>query len=253
MINEMFFCASHSPQHLSFMNRFSDLTNNDVRFGCAVAAEYMKHAPLEPLSSTDPPSSYLTEAMAILEEVCQRLSGVIDAHLMLAKCRYLSGDFHGCESILTKLQIMDPNHWPTRLLHTQLALQCHNYHESQASLDAVIGLNFQIQGTLLYHSIKARLLEHTGKIDESVRLLESTIDKIRVFLEEKEHPTQSSARKKSFLFSSYDSDRIALCIQVVIQLAASFRATNKVDKAKHVSLCTVFCLKISMNPTQISH
>lgn len=220
--------------NIIFLHRFSDLTSHDARFACSVAAEYLKHAPLEPLSSTDPSNSYLHEATGILEEVCQRVGGSLDGNLMLAKCRYLSGDFHACESILTELQTMDSNHWPTHFLHTQLALQSHNHHESQASLDTVIGLNFQIQGTLLYHSIKARLLEHTGKVDDSVRLLESTIDKIRIYLEAKEHPTQTSSQKKSFLFSSYDSDPIALCINVVIQLAASYRATNKVDKAKHV-------------------
>jgi len=211
-----------------------DLSAHDVRFGVLLATEYLKHAPSEPLSSTDPPSGYLAECSCILEELCRRVPGSCTAQLLLARCKYLSGDLNGCEAMLCRLKAVDPNHWPTHLLQCQVALHCHSDHEAQCCLDTVIALNFQIQTTLLFHAIKSRLLESSGLHSEAIELLESAVEDIRLFLEQRNESKQASAQKKNVLFSNYENDENAVILQIVMGLAVLYRNTDQMEKAKQL-------------------
>ena len=141
----------------SRFSQFDDLAIHDPRFCLMIASEYLKHAPSEPLSTTDPPSTYLNECSAILQEVCDRVPGVIDARLLRARCKYLEGDLYGTESILMKLKESDADYWRVHLLQCQVALHGNSIHEAQTCLDTAIGLNFHIQTSLIYHIIKAKL------------------------------------------------------------------------------------------------
>eukprot|EP01083_Nonionella_stella_P019468 54081_1 len=222
--------------------QYFDLAVHDPRFCVMIVNEYLAHAPSEPLSSTDPPCPYLDESKHILDELCDRVPGMMDAHLLHAQCSYLLGDIYGAESILHRLKDTDASYWRAHLLQCEVALYAKSYAEAQTCLDTVIVLNFEIQTSLIYHLIKSKLLQSSALHSEAIELLRNVIDKIYSYCDYKKNNNKNALQlqqKKSVLFSKHEMHMneeqfIRLCINIIVELSQIYRFTNQVDAAKEL-------------------
>jgi tetratricopeptide repeat protein 21B len=142
-------------------------------FVLELATELMAHVSSEPLEAHDPPNPLLDRAAQLLAELARRVPGMIGAWLLLAKVHYVAGRLDDADRALATCVRLDGQFADVYLVQAQVSVARKSYAQAAQALEQALGLSFEVRNTPLYHFIRGRVLNQTGKPQEALKLLEA--------------------------------------------------------------------------------
>lgn len=130
----------------------------------------------EPITEAEPPNPHLDRAVELLDNLCDNVSGMIDARLLHAKAKYLQSNFKESEILITKLLENDSNNSNAQMLKSKIALALGSYREAQNCLDNAVGFDFNMQNNIEFSYIKSQILESQTNFEQAILVLNKIID-----------------------------------------------------------------------------
>lgn len=140
-----------------------------------IAQSMMIYAPSEPSLITDSSSNLLHNVSSVLDPLTHAAPGLLYAQLILARIKYLSGDF--TTSLSSSQLCIDGDYNVIEALHLQavIHLQQGNHQMCAQVLETALSRNFEVQQYSLYHLIKGRQQFSNGNLQSALTSLKTAL------------------------------------------------------------------------------
>ncbi|GAB1600375.1 repeat 21B-like, partial [Argonauta hians] len=170
-----------------------------------ITNDYLEYGPQQPNQYGQPVDPILKKCLQILQPVTKMLPGLFKGVYLLAKVKYLCGDFDAAQATLQHCLDQDQSLSGAHILMAQIQLHLNNFKLASQSLEFGLSHNFQVRDHPIYHLITARIQKKQGELSEALQTLKfamnlpgmkasaktsknekeqiSTNDKVSVFLE----------------------------------------------------------------------
>jgi len=140
-----------------------------------IARLYLQHGGSEPRQSTEPVSPNITKTVKVLELVGRNVPGMLEAHLMLARSRFLAADMEGSVRGVTQCLRLEPTFADAHILMAQIYLYQGNNRMAAQSLEQAMSHNFQVRESTTYNIVQAKVHLQNGDNDEALKVLETAM------------------------------------------------------------------------------
>eukprot|EP00741_Cyanophora_paradoxa_P023819 tig00021623_g23008.t1 len=141
-------------------------------FMVEIAREYLQHSGSEPLEAGEQAGPALRLAISCLEQVIQKVPGLLDAQLTLARARYIANDTDGAQRTLAVVLRLEPALADAHLLLAQILLNQDKFKQAGQALEQALAHDFGVRDVPPYHLIKARVAEAQGDLEGALKILE---------------------------------------------------------------------------------
>uniref|UniRef100_A0A8C6VC71 Tetratricopeptide repeat protein 21B n=1 Tax=Naja naja TaxID=35670 RepID=A0A8C6VC71_NAJNA len=141
-----------------------------------IIKEYLNFCPSQPAGAGQPPSPLLRPCASVLETVMKTVPGLLQAAYLVAKVKYLSGNYEASERILQHCLEQNPSYAEAHLLMAQVHLLQNNFQLCAQSLELCLSYNFQIREHPVYHLVKAQAQIKMGEIAEAIKTLQMAMN-----------------------------------------------------------------------------
>ncbi|XP_035271756.1 tetratricopeptide repeat protein 21B-like [Anguilla anguilla] len=173
----------------------------------------------QPRALGQPLSFGLMHSAMILDPVVRTAPGILPGAYLMAKVKYLSGDFTSAQVSVTRCLELDPTVADVHLLQAQICLSVEDFKKCLQSLETGVSHNFQVRELPQYHLIKARVLKKMGNIPEAIQTLKMVMSLPGLRREAKGRETSIS-----------NSDRVS----AYLELAEALRLNGEQHEATKV-------------------
>eukprot|EP01083_Nonionella_stella_P063061 163918_1 len=160
--------SKSTPRGFSFYRKFNPVLMLEI------STLLMEHVGPEMSASADRSGSLSLKKL--LEQLTKNVPGMVDASMLLARVKFLSGDIAGARSVSKRCLKLDQKNPEAYLLNAEINFSNKNYKHAEKDLDAAVSYKFEIRRSSNYHLLKAKILIATNNIDEAMKLLESGIN-----------------------------------------------------------------------------
>lgn len=171
--------AEHHKQvedNSALLNGFELLTLYNPDFVLEIADLFFTFVSAEPALPSDPPSPSVQALSALLSELISYIPFNINAQIYYAKILFLSGNFDAAERQLqTILRTIDNSNANVFILLAQISMYRENYKACSQYLEQARSLDFEVRNTPVYHLMKAKLLEASGSVEDSLKVLQASM------------------------------------------------------------------------------
>uniref|UniRef100_A0A8C5SQE6 Tetratricopeptide repeat domain 21B n=1 Tax=Laticauda laticaudata TaxID=8630 RepID=A0A8C5SQE6_LATLA len=174
LLNDVLDAHFSSLQGLPLGIEYFEKLNPD--FLIEIIKEYLNFCPSQPAGLGQPPSPLLRPCASVLETVMKTVPGLLQAAYLVAKVKYLSGNYEASERILQHCLEQNPSYAEVHLLMAQVHLQQNNFQPCAQSLELCLSYNFQIREHPVYHLVKAQAQIKMGEIAEAIKTLQMAMN-----------------------------------------------------------------------------
>ncbi|ETE72338.1 Tetratricopeptide repeat protein 21B, partial [Ophiophagus hannah] len=193
LLNDVLDAHFSSLQGLPLGIEYFEKLNPD--FLIEIIKEYLNFCPSQPAGAGQPPSPLLRPCASVLETVMKTVPGLLQAAYLVAKVKYLSGNYEASERILQHCLEQNPSYAEAHLLMAQVHLLQNNFQLCAQSLELCLSYNFQakdsrkcryqlfVQITFhqirehpVYHLVKAQAQIKMGEIAEAIKTLQMAMN-----------------------------------------------------------------------------
>ncbi|XP_034282528.1 tetratricopeptide repeat protein 21B isoform X4 [Pantherophis guttatus] len=174
LLNDVLDAHFSSLQGLPLGIEYFEKLNPD--FLIEIIKEYLNFCPSQPASAGQPPSPLLRPCASVLETVMKTVPGLLQAAYLVAKVKYLSGNYEASERILQHCLEQNPSYAEAHLLMAQVHLLQNNFQLCAQSLELCLSYNFQIREHPVYHLVKAQAQIKMGEIAEAIKTLQMAMN-----------------------------------------------------------------------------
>ncbi|KAL0591594.1 hypothetical protein ABG067_001192 [Albugo candida] len=181
-------------------------------------------------------SSALANGMSILEKLVRNSPGLLHAQLLLAQayfgCDRLDDAYQICSTMLS----LEPNFSEAHLMIARIFLERDNHRSASSSLEQALSHDFAVRHTVPYHTIKAKIAESTGDIENSFEELQVALNLLEAAAKCISERQLSSKKRSGGAISSQAQARLKNTTlydkaSVYIQLAQVLAQMNKLPEA----------------------
>uniref|UniRef100_A0A670YAJ8 Tetratricopeptide repeat protein 21B n=1 Tax=Pseudonaja textilis TaxID=8673 RepID=A0A670YAJ8_PSETE len=174
LLNDVLDAHFSSLQGLPLGIEYFEKLNPD--FLIEIIKEYLNFCPSQPAGVGQPPSPLLRPCASVLETVMKTVPGLLQAAYLVAKVKYLSGNYEASERILQHCLEQNPSYAEAHLLMAQVHLLQNNFQSCAQSLELCLSYNFQIREHPVYHLVKAQAQIKMGEIAEAIKTLQMAMN-----------------------------------------------------------------------------
>eukprot|EP00899_Mesostigma_viride_P018008 jgi/Mesvir1/26208/Mv02392-RA.1 len=136
---------------------------------------YLVRVGAEPLGPTEPPNPYLSKASKVLEFVTKFVPGLLEAQLLLAKCRFLANDVDAAQRTCMLCLRLEPSFADAHVLLSQVYLHQGKLKVASQSLEQAMSHNFAVRESPTYHIVRARVLLGANEREEALHVLQAAM------------------------------------------------------------------------------
>jgi tetratricopeptide repeat protein 21B len=212
---------------------FLELLNPELLL--KIASDYMIHCGSEPLALEAGEYVYtcLEEARKLLDDLAEKVPGMLEAKLMGAKGKFIANDIDGAQADINKLLQSDPAHSGAHLLSARVLLLKEEYKGAQNALEQAQANDFSIRTSPVFAVVKAKVQENMNDLEGALKVLESAMELPGV-KENKKKGAKSSASK--FGIQSAPKMPVTLTdrVSVFIQLAEVHSKLGNIPEATKI-------------------
>eukprot|EP00826_Nyctotherus_ovalis_P013769 TRINITY_DN1376_c0_g6_i1.p1 TRINITY_DN1376_c0_g6~~TRINITY_DN1376_c0_g6_i1.p1 ORF type:complete len:1241 (-),score=463.36 TRINITY_DN1376_c0_g6_i1:317-4039(-) len=123
-----------------------------------LAQEYLRHSPAsKKFNSSDGLPTYLTKGIKLLEMVTKQTPGIIEARMLLAKAKWISGDVTAAQNALNACITMAPDNVEPYVLSAQIHMEEGNLAAATSSLENALAENFLVRDQPYFMYIKGQV------------------------------------------------------------------------------------------------
>ncbi|UYV83543.1 TTC21B [Cordylochernes scorpioides] len=148
------------PKYLYFLN---------PDFLIRIAKLLFNYIPNQPVTSTPPRA--ITCAQHALQPINSSCPGLREATFLMAKLKYLSGDFSGSQKLLSQILNKNPDFSEAQLLSATLMMNQGNFQSAGQTLDLALSFSFEIRDKPQFHLIRAKIQKEQGNLEEAIKTL----------------------------------------------------------------------------------
>ena len=195
-------------------------------FFLEIAKEYLQHVGLTPLTPATKPPYYLVRGTKLLETLTKQIPGMIESHLLLAKCKFVANEPGNAQKYLQICLMMDPNCIDALLLSALISVAAGQFSAASTAIEQALARNFLIRDNPMFMLIKGQVEMKNKQFKEALKTFEAAFELpgVRSLL-----PKQ--AKKKTSLFLTLGpADRASLFTYLVVAYAEN----NKLPEATRV-------------------
>ncbi|KAK1171978.1 tetratricopeptide repeat protein 21B-like isoform X1 [Acipenser oxyrinchus oxyrinchus] len=137
-----------------------------------VVKGYLDFCPNKPWIPGQSLPFVLKHSAMILDPVVKAAPALLEAVYLLAKVKYLSGDFEAAQSCLQRCLELDSTFAEAHLLMAQVYLSTGDFKQCSHSLEMAVSFDFKVRELPVYHFIRAKALKKTGNLPEAIKTLQ---------------------------------------------------------------------------------
>uniref|UniRef100_A0A8C9PB34 Tetratricopeptide repeat protein 21B n=1 Tax=Spermophilus dauricus TaxID=99837 RepID=A0A8C9PB34_SPEDA len=169
LLNEVLDTHFSNLEDLPLGIQYFEKLNPD--FLLEIITDYLNFCPMQPASPGQPLSPLLRRCTSVLEIIVRTIPGLLQAVFLVAKVKYLSGDFEAAYNNLQHCLDHSPSYADAHLLMAQVYLSQEKFKLCSQSLELCLSYNFNVRDYPLYHLIKAQSQKKMGEIAEAIKTL----------------------------------------------------------------------------------
>ncbi|CAI9719675.1 repeat 21B-like [Octopus vulgaris] len=136
-----------------------------------ITNDYLDYGPQQPSQYGQPLDPILKKCLQILDPVTKMLPGLFKGVYLLAKVKYLCGDFEAAQATLQHCLDQDQSLSSAHILMAQIHLHLNNFKLASQSLEFGLSHNFQVRDHPIYHLISARIQKKQGELADASETL----------------------------------------------------------------------------------
>jgi len=123
-----------------------------------LAQEYLQHClPSKRYTNPDSMPQYLIKGTKLLETLARQTPGIIEAHMLLARSKWISGDISSAQTSLQTCMTMAPDNAEPYILSALIHMEENNLTAAQSCLENALAENFLVREHPYFMYTKAQL------------------------------------------------------------------------------------------------
>ena len=195
-------------------------------FFLEIAKEYLQHVGLTPLTPATKPPYYLIRGTKLLETLTKQIPGMIESHLLLAKCKFVANDSGSAQKYLSICLMMDPSCVDALLLSALISVAAGQFAAASNAIEQALARNFLIRDNPMFMLIKGQVELKNRQFKEALKTFEAAFQLPGV-----KTPAAQMAKKKTSLFLTLGpSDRAS----IYTYLSTAYAENNQLPEATQI-------------------
>lgn len=224
LLDEALSLHVESSKQLSPGYEFYTRLNPD--FFLEIAKEYLQHVGLTPLTPATKPPYYLIRGTKLLETLTKQIPGMIESHLLLAKCKFVANEPGFAQKYLSICLMMDPSCVDALLLSALISVAAGQFSAASNAIEQALARNFLIRDNPMFMLIKGQVELKNRQYREALKTFAAAFELPGV-----KSATPQAAKKKTSLFLTLGpADRAS----IFTFLATAYAENNQLPEATHI-------------------
>eukprot|EP01022_Parablepharisma_sp_SALTPOND_P023515 TRINITY_DN4_c0_g4_i1.p1 TRINITY_DN4_c0_g4~~TRINITY_DN4_c0_g4_i1.p1 ORF type:complete len:1365 (-),score=175.90 TRINITY_DN4_c0_g4_i1:25171-29265(-) len=142
-----------------------------------LAQEYLQHClPSKKYNSPEAMPPYLIKGTKLLETLTRQTPGIIEAHMLLARAKWISGDVAAAQTALNNCMTMAPDNVEPYILSAQIHKEENNLTAAFSCLENALAENFLVREHPYFMYIKAQLEIAKKEYSQAFTTIEATFE-----------------------------------------------------------------------------